>query len=182
MVKRRYSTQMVTLTALFAALMVAGTYTQIPLWPVPIVLTNLFALAAGAILGPLGGILSVSLYLLLGALGLPVFSAGGGAALLIGPTGGYFLGYLLGTSIIGLTIRKGAPSKLKDGVGLAGAFLAVYLPGIPWLKFSLDMPWPRAFTLGFIPFLPGDLLKALVLFFLLQGLRKVLPEFFFPRD
>lgn len=182
MEQKRHSARIITLLALFAALMVVGTYIRIPIGPVPVVLTNLFTVAAGAILGPLWGSLSVALYLLLGAIGLPVFSGGGGAALLIGPTGGFFLGYILGALAAGLITRRGKPSRLKDAVGLAVAFLVIYLPGLPWLKITLDIPWPRAFAAGCIPFLPGDALKAVVLFFLLRRLRKALSEFFPSRD
>jgi len=175
-------TKRVTLIALFATLMVAGTFIRIPLGPVPIVLTNMFAVLAGAVLGPLLGMASVGLYLLLGALGLPVFSQGGGAALLIGPTGGFFLGYLLAALGAGLLVKPKISSPVLHILGLVISFLVVYLPGVPWLKISYDMGWAKAFSAGMFPFLIGDALKAVVLYFLLVRLKKALPELFSSRE
>jgi len=174
----RRPSQIITGISLFTALMVAGAYLRIPLGPVPVVLTNLFAVAAGVVLGPVTGAAAVGLYLVLGALGLPVFSQGGGAALLIGPTGGFFLGYLIAALAGGFFIRRGNPSLLKDSLAVLAAFLLIYLPGLPWLRASLDLSWTRTLMIGALPFLPGDLLKAVVLIVLLRKLRTALPEFF----
>ena len=167
-----------TLTALFAALMVAGTYIRIPLGPVPVVLTTLFVIASGAILGPAGGTGAVFLYLVLGALGLPVFSQGGGLALFAGPTGGFLIGYLAGAFTAGIIVKTGKSSRIRDLLGILAGTLIIYLPGLPWLSRALDFGLRRTLTVGFLPFLPGDLLKALVVFLLLQRLRLSLPEFF----
>ena len=80
--------------SLFTALMILGAYIRIPIGPVPVTLSSFFVLLAGVILGSGWGTASVGIYLLLGALGLPVFTAGGGLALFAGPTGGYLLGFL----------------------------------------------------------------------------------------
>ena len=81
-------------TALFAALICAGALITIPLGPVPIVLQNAFAIMAGLLLGPLQGAGAVGIFLILGALGLPVFSGGrGGIAVLTGPTAGVITSY-----------------------------------------------------------------------------------------
>ena len=177
----RKPSQIITSISLFTALMVAGAYIRVPLGPVPIVLTNLFTVAAGVILGPGGGAAAVGLYLVLGALGLPVFSQGGGAALLIGPTGGFFLGYLAAAVLGGFLVRRGKPSLLKDSLAVLAAFLLIYLPGLPWLRFSLELSWTKALLVGVLPFIPGDILKAAGLIFLLRRLRTALPEYF-PRQ
>lgn len=174
----RRPSQIITGISLFTALMVAGAYLRVPLGPVPIVLTNLFAVAAGIILGPAAGAAAVGLYLMLGALGLPVFSQGGGAALLIGPTGGFFLGYLTAAVLGGFLVRRGRPSLPKDSLAIVLSFLIIYLPGLPWLQRSLELTWSRTLVIGALPFLPGDLLKAVVLIVLLRKLRIALPEFF----
>ncbi|MFH2130143.1 MAG: biotin transporter BioY, partial [bacterium] len=88
--------------ALFAALISAGAFMAIPIGPVPIVLQNMFVLLAGVLLGWKWGAASVLIYLLAGAVGFPVFSAGrGGVAHLLGPTGGYLLSYIPAVIVAG---------------------------------------------------------------------------------
>ncbi len=154
------------LTAVFTALIAAGAYIAIPIGPVPIVLTTFFVLLSGLLGGALIGLYSVGMYLLLGVLGLPVFAGGaGGFAVLAGPTGGYLIGYLLASVTAGLLYRssKKTPLALKGILVAAAALIGavmVYIPGLPWLKYSLSMEWTRALQIGLIPFIPGDILKA----------------------
>ena len=103
------------LASLLAALTAAGSYIQIPIGPVPIVLTNLFVLLSGLLLGSRWGVASVGVYLLVGAMGMPVFAGGkGGLAHFLGPTGGYLLGYALSVWGVGLIAER---SKGKYGLG-----------------------------------------------------------------
>lgn len=168
--------------ALFTALMAVGTYIRIPIGPVPVVLTTLFILAAGVVLGAAAGTVSVLFYLLLGALGLPVFSAGGGLALFAGPTGGFLVSYPFMALLAGLMIHHRPVSRLRDAGGLLLGTFVIYLPGIPWLKYVLGLDWPRAFAAGLLPFIPGDLIKILILLLVLPRLRKAAPEFFYPPE
>lgn len=86
--------RMMVYALLLAVLTAAGAYLAIPIGPVPIVLQNLFILLAGLLLGSRWGLASVRVYLLTGALGLPVFAGGlGGIGRLVGPTGGYLVGF-----------------------------------------------------------------------------------------
>ncbi|RZW12719.1 MAG: biotin transporter BioY, partial [Desulfobulbaceae bacterium] len=90
-----YASLMATLTAV-------GAYIAIPIGPVPIVLQNLFVMLAGLLLGGRWGLTSVGVYLLAGAVGLPVFAGGtGGIGKFIGPTGGYLLGFAAAAYVIG---------------------------------------------------------------------------------
>lgn len=146
-------------TALFTGLLIAGTFVRIPLGPVPVVLTNLFLFLAALFLGPLWGGVSVVLYLFLGALGLPVFSGGGGLAQLAGPTGGYLFGYLLGVVAGGAVGRAGRGAVWSSVVAVILCGVLIYLPGVVWLRYRLDLTWTRAAAAGVIPFLPGDLIK-----------------------
>ncbi|MDD4302028.1 MAG: biotin transporter BioY, partial [Sphaerochaeta sp.] len=82
------------LTSLFSALIIVGAYLRFPLPPVPITLQTLFVLLAGFLGGPAVGLGSTAIYLLLGAIGLPVFSSGGGLGILLGPTGAFLFGLL----------------------------------------------------------------------------------------
>ena len=169
----------ICLAALFAALTAAGTFISIPVpvSPVPIVLQNLFALLSGLALGPLLGGAAVALYLLAGALGVPVFAGAiGGIAHFAGPTGGFLLGYLLMAVTGGLIAGKPRVSKpapfwriiLAVGAGL----LVVYVPGVVWLKISGNLSWTRAFAGGFVPFIIGDVIKGIAVAVVAPRLRK----------
>ena len=153
------------LTAVFTALIAAGAYAAVPVGPVPIVLTTLFVVLSGLLGGFRIGVSSVSAYLLLGILGLPVFAGGaGGFAVITGPTGGYLVGYLLATASAGLIFR---PGKKNSRIGIillttlaavvAGA--VIYVPGLFWLKLYLGLEWGKTLKVGILPFIPGDLLK-----------------------
>jgi biotin transport system substrate-specific component len=172
-----------TLTALFGALIAAGTFVSIPLpfSPVPIVLQNLFAVLAGLVLGPLWGGAAAALYLAAGALGAPVFAgAVGGAAHFAGPTGGFLLGYLLAALAAGLAAgrpRAGMATPLwRIILAAAAGFAAVYVPGVPWLKMILKTDWPRAFAAGCLPFLIGDGIKAAAAVLAASRLRRAVGD------
>jgi biotin transport system substrate-specific component len=156
-------------TALFAALICAGSLIAIPVGPVPIVLQNAFAVLAGLLLGPIAGAGAVALFLLAGALGLPVFSGGrGGLAVLAGPTGGYLAGYLIAAFVAGLIaapVRSAPRKKALPVIACAtlAAFVSIYIPGILVLKHALALSTGEAIAKGFIPFVAGDFIKILVL-------------------
>jgi biotin transport system substrate-specific component len=179
----RKAVEGITLIALFAALTAAGTFIAIPLpfSPVPVALQNLFAILAGLCLGPLRGSLSVALYLAAGALGAPVFAgASGGIARLLGPTGGYLLGYLIGAFVAGLIAGRPRTDKYSRvrRLVLAAALglLAVYVPGMLWLKRLMDFGWTQAFFGGILPFLPGDAAKLVVAALIAPRLRRIIAE------
>lgn len=148
--------------ALAAALLAVGAYVHIPLGPVPVSLQTFFVLMIGFILGPARGALGVSLYITAGLLGLPVFSAGqAGLAHVVGPTGGYLLGFIPAAAIAGLaTYRKDSPLPWLKGLGLGLlSFIILYAIGLAWLKIALGITWSKALTVGLIPFIPGDIVK-----------------------
>ncbi len=155
-------TRFAVMTALFTALIAMSSLVALPIGPVPIVLTTLFVVLSGMLGGLRIGLSAVGIYLLAGALGLPVFAgASGGMAKILGPTGGFLAGYLLAAFCGGLLYRDSEKGFLHAaGIAfLAGAL--IYLPGIPWLKYSLSMSWGAAFKAGLIPFIPGYVLKSL---------------------
>ncbi|MDR3168009.1 MAG: biotin transporter BioY [Treponema sp.] len=172
-----------TLTALFAALIAAGTFIAIPLpfSPVPIVLQNMFALLAGLILGPLRGGAAVGLYLIAGAIGAPVFAgASGGVVRMLGPTGGFLLGYLLSALTAGFILGNPGRNKTSSPgriiLAVVAGLLIVYIPGVLWLKRSLDVSWIRALSAGFFPYLIGDAIKGLVAGIILPRLRRAVAD------
>ena len=135
---------------------------HVPLWPVPITMQTFAVLVIGATYGARLGALTVLLYLAEGALGLPVFSGtpekGIGVAYMVGPAGGYLLGFLIAVAAVGWCANRGhfrtlAGSTLAVGLGI----VAVYVPGVIWLSALIGIE--KAIQLGILSFLPGDLLK-----------------------
>ena len=168
--------RMPVFTALFAALIVVGAYLKIPIGPVPVVLANFFVILSGAVLGAKWGGASVGLYLLMGIVGLPVFAGGGGLAYLTGPTGGYLIGYLPASILVGLITVSKKRTVTTSLIGLFSGVIIIYLLGVPWLKAALDKTWQEAFAIGMLPFLPGDAAKVFGAFLVVRLLQKSYPE------
>lgn len=141
----------------------------IPGTPIPFTLQPMFVLLAGALLGSRLGALSQTLYLVAGAVGLPIFVAGGGMAYLLGPTGGYLLAYPLAAWLAGTGARQGAGRML---VGLLAGLLTIYAGGLAWLSIigTAANQWVVAW--GLRPFLLADLVKALLVLLVGQRLRE----------
>ena len=149
-------------TSLLAALTAVGAYLQLPLGPIPFSLQPFFVMMAGLIMGPVGGAIVLCLYVGAGLAGLPVFVGGkSGFAHLLGPTGGFLIGFIAQAAITGMATRK-----LEDSLpwfrgvlwGLVG-IVVMYAIGVARLKMVLDVDWLKALTVGFLPFAPGDLVK-----------------------
>ncbi len=174
--------------SLMAALTAAGAFIPIPVpfSPVPVTLQSLFIMIAGLILGPRWGLISISVYLLAGAGGLPVFSgATGGLAHFAGPTGGYLFGFLPAVFIIGLISEKAGQGKsfnhriqmIFDILAMICGTALIYLFGVSWLVIvyaGKGMTLWQGLTVGMIPFLPGDLLKIIAAGAIARSLRPVL--------
>lgn len=127
-----------------------------PFTPVPITLQNTLCLFMGITLGKRTGALAVLLFLIEGLIGLPVFAGGGSTLTFIGPTGGYLIGYLVGTYVTGAIYEK-----KKDTMGaflaLSIGTLMVYAFG--FIRLSLLLGMEKAFLLGVLPFLLTGFLK-----------------------
>jgi biotin transport system substrate-specific component len=137
-----------------------GALVAIPIGPVPIVLQNFFVFLTGLFLGSRWGLASVGIYLIAGILGFPVFAGGtGGIGRIIGPTGGYLVGYIPAVFIIGVIVEKRRTSLYLDIVALVSGSLILYLFGVTWLKIITGMSAGKALAVGMLPFLPGDALK-----------------------
>ena len=163
--------------ALFAALIAAGAYISIPVGPVPIVLQNLFVFLAGILLGRKMGLASVGAYILVGAVGLPVFAGGtGGIGHLLGPTGGYLLGYLPAVYLIGLIAEK-KQNRVYDAIAMCCGSIIVYFCGVAWLKVLTNMSLSKTLIIGMYPFIPGDVLKIAAAVPIAKSLRPLLQNF-----
>jgi len=167
--------------SVFVILTALGAFVRIPLpfTPVPITLQTLFVLLCGALLGShLGGIAQLS-YIILGVSGVPIFAgAGSGLFYLCGPTAGYLFGFVLSSLWLGKFIRYCKNNVFLTFAILSIADLIILSSGIMWLRFLFGYPLAKLLFIGFIPFIPGDLLKALVAAFLYLKLKSRAKEVF----
>jgi len=153
-----FKTKYLILTGLFAALTAIGAYIYIPLpiSPVPITLQMFFTFMAGGLFGKKYGFFSQLFYILIGAIGLPVFAGGtGGFGILFGPTGGYVLGFLAAGYIAGFSKDTFISKLIYMLIGL----IVIYLLGTTRLMMVMQVDFIKALTIGVTPFIIGDLMK-----------------------
>jgi biotin transport system substrate-specific component len=131
----------------------------VPFSPVPMTLQPLAVLAVGGLLGAAGGTGALILYIVAGAMGLPVF-AGGGAGFfhLVGPTGGYLLAFPVAAGVTGALVGRASRSALRVLLACAIGMTIIHVGGVAQLALLGGDP-AVAVRVGFIPFLTGDLLK-----------------------
>lgn len=163
------------LLALLGSLLIAAlAQVSVPFYPVPMTLQTLAVLAVGAGLGARLGAASVLLYLAEGAVGLPVFHNGtSGPVVLLGPTGGYLLGFVLAAALVGWFAERGAdhkPARMFAAALLGGAIL--YVPGLAWLAAFTGAE--TALAVGLVPFLLGDLIKITVVALGFPAVRRLI--------
>lgn len=152
------------LCALFAALMgvVAQWRLVIPAVPsVPFTLQVMVVALAAGLLGPIWGAISMALYLLLGAAGLPVFAGGSaGAGVLVGPTAGYLWSYPLAAYVIGaIAPAEEAPGPWRTATAMLSGLVLIYLGGGGWALLVGGKNLSAVLTGWVLPFIPFDLLK-----------------------
>jgi biotin transport system substrate-specific component len=157
----RLSLRGMVYASMFGAMTAVGALISVPLQPVPITLQTLFLYLAAALLGGTLGALSQIIYLLLGIMGLPVFSGGkAGLGVLMGPTGGYLIGFIFAAFVIGklVEMKKNAGFSWLVLSMLAGGCI-VYTLGVLQLMVVAQLPPAKAVAAGVLPFAPGDALK-----------------------
>ena len=153
------STRTLTLTAMLTALLCIIGPLTLPLGPIPLSLTTALLMGVALLLGPGRACLCCGLYLLLGLAGLPVFSGfTGGLSALMGPTGGFLLGYLPMTALCGLGCQR-ARTRLGQAIGFIAGTALLYLCGAAWYLWQTGTSLPSALAVCVLPFLPGDALK-----------------------
>lgn len=160
--------RIIAYSAAFIALITLGSWISIPFFPVPLTLQTLFVLLAGAVMKRYA-VIPVTLYVMLGACGLPVFHNGiAGIGILLGPTGGYLIGFIPAALVAGLAYEQ--KSKIVRILGLAIATLLILLSGALWLVYSTGMIPVAALIGGIVIFLPGDAVKACAAYLIAQRL------------
>ena len=183
---------------LFAALITISGFIAFPLpgTPVPIVLQNMMPILASGLLGGLYGTASTALFLIAGLLGLPVFSGGrGGLAHLLGPTGGFLIGYLAAAAFLIIFFRKPGEKdlalvssgknksiKLINYLKIIAAsfsgFALIYVFGIARFMQLTNRGLFESLSLACIPYLPGDFIKMILVSALIYKLRPVTAKYF----
>lgn len=163
-----FKTRNLILAALFAALTAIGAFIRIPVGPVPITLQLFFTALAGILLGPYLGALSQLVYVVLGLLGLPIFTAGGGPMYIFSPSFGYLIGFIAGAFVIGkITQFQTKPTFLRGLVACLIGTAVIYAIGVPYLYLIMHqvvhtpLTLAQALLTGFIVFLPGDIAKCI---------------------
>lgn len=159
----------ITLISLFTALIAIGAFIRIPIPVVPFTLQFLFTMLAGLLLGGKLGALSVGIYIVLGLVGLPIFTQGGGIGYIFTPTFGYIIGFFVGAYITGNIANKVTNPSYKRlytanfiGLGIVYLFGMIYYYLIS--NFYLDSPiglWPL-FLYCFLLAVPGDIVLCII--------------------
>lgn len=170
-------TKELTLTALMAAIIcVLGPLSlPLPFSPVPISLTMIGIYLAVYAVGMWRGTVAFLVYLLLGLVGLPVFSGfTGGPAKLLGPTGGYLIGFIFTALISGFFIDRFWKKRLLSALGMILGIGVTYVFGTVWLAYVAGMTFGQALAAGVIPYVGFDLVKIVILMIVGPELKKVL--------
>lgn len=145
---------------------------SIPIGVVPISFTNLAIYLALYILGMKKGTISYLIYMLIGFAGIPVFSGfTSGPSKLLGPTGGYIIGFIFMALIAGFFIDQFFDKAYLCIIGMVLGTFVCYIFGTAWLAYQANMPVKAAFAAGVIPFIPGDFVKILISTFIGPQIR-----------
>jgi len=157
-------TKKIILAGIFAALTAVGAFIKIPMAISSITLQFFFTALAGILLGANLGALSQLVYVLLGLIGLPIFTQGGGFTYIFNPTFGFLIGLIASAYVIGKLTKKKTDFKQIIFACLIGLFV-LYLIGLPYMHMILTVYMDKAMTVfdsikaGMLIFLPGDFLK-----------------------
>lgn len=161
---QKTKTTTITQVALVSALqcVVSPFAIVFPFSPVPVSFATLMLYLSVYILGKKKGVISCLIYLLIGLVGLPVFSGfTGGLGKVLGPTGGYLTGYLFLVFVAGWSVEKWN-SRIMQGIGMVLGTAVCYFYGSLWLAYQAGMGLTEAFFTGVLPFVLGDIIKITV--------------------
>ena len=171
----RSKTYEITITALMTAVTCILAPMSIPIGPVPISFTNLAIYLSLYLLGWKKGTISYLIYLLIGLVGIPVFSIfTSGPGKLFGPTGGYLIGFIPLALIAGFFIDHFRNKKALCFLGMILGTAVCYALGTAWLAVQAHMGFQAALMAGVIPFLPGDFIKMILALLIAPQIRKQL--------
>ncbi len=164
--------------ALLAALLAIISPFSLPIGSIPLTLSSFGVYLCALLAGGGWGTASVAVYLLLGAVGVPVFSGFvGGIQAFIGPTGGFLIGYLPCVLLAGFLCRRfGDKRPLLWGLALLIGTALLYVCGVAWFVLSTDVTLWAAIIACVLPFLPGDIVKMVAAVSLACPVKKALQK------
>lgn len=172
---KRFSVRELSYISLFATIIAVSGYITIPIpfSTVPVTAQTLAVMLAGGLL-PVGqATVSILVFLLMGAVGLPVFSGGtAGLGIIVGKTGGYLIGFVAGAALISMLKGKKASFLRLLTVNAIGGIIVVYAFGILWLNYVTKLGISKAIIFGALPFIPGDIIKIIVAALITKRLGK----------
>lgn len=158
----------------FALLTALAARVQVPMFPVPMTLQTAAVLLSGILLGPVAGAASQALYLSMGLSGLPVFAgAVSGFAYLLGPTGGYLVGFVAGAAVAGLLAGRANRPLARLVLAATSGTAVIFALGTSWLALGLGahLSPSEAFAAGIVPFLPAAAAKLILVVTLVRVLE-----------
>ncbi len=160
--------------ALFGTLLLAvSSKVQVPFWPVPMTMQTFVIFLIGMTYSVRLSFVTVSLYLYQGAIGLPVFAAGGGIAYLMGPTAGYLYGMLFASVAISYLANLGfSKTYFKVAFSLFIGSIIIFLLGIIYLGSIIG--YQKAIAAGLLPFIPSELFKIALAVVLIPNIKKII--------
>jgi biotin transport system substrate-specific component len=159
---------MMTRVALMAAVTAVAAQITVPIEPVPFTFQVLAVILSGLLLGPRYGALAQAIYVLVGAVGVPVFAGfRGGLGIVFGDTGGYLLAYPFAAAVAGLAARAVANDQRRRALSASllcgcAALVVIYALGATWLSVIADLSPAAALATGVLPFVVFDLVKVVV--------------------
>ncbi|MDR0980952.1 MAG: biotin transporter BioY [Methanocalculaceae archaeon] len=157
-------------SAIFVALIAVGGWISIPILMIPFTMQNFFMLLAAAVMKRYA-VIPVGLYVLLGTLGLPIFHNGtAGIGILLGPTGGFLIGFFVMSAVAGLLFEK--QSMRFDILALAAFGIGAYAFAAGWFMISTGASPAAAVIACVVPFVIGDIIKSVVIEAIVLRLRR----------
>lgn len=155
--------KMLIVAALFAAIIAVAAQIMISIPPVPFTLLTIAVMLTATILGKKYGTLAVTVYLLMGLVGIPVYAGmKSGLGIVLGPTGGYLIAIIPAALFVGWYLEKFGHTKAQAITANVVAVIIILTVGSAWLKVIADLPWDGAFKGGMLPFILPDIAKAVV--------------------
>ena len=153
----------IVIGASFFVALCARVTLPLPFTPVPLTLQNFAVLLVGLVLGSRRGFAALALYLVEGAMGLPVFNpiGPGGLAQLLGPTGGYLIAYPVVAFLAGWLWERGSKHFTRAFISAIAAEVLLFAAGVSWLVLLLHVPVARAAQFGFYPFVFAEVIKVM---------------------
>ena len=162
--------------AIFAVLIAICSWISIPM-TVPFTLQTFGVFMAVGVLGGKRGSLAVLVYILLGAIGVPVFAGfTGGISKLVSPTGGYLVGFIFTSVISGLIIEKFNYKRIPNIIGMIIGLAITYIFGTAWLAFGMGRTFMEALAVGVLPFLIFDFGKIIIVAIIGPELQKLMKK------